>query len=71
MSVVPSRVFVSYLHDSAPHKEWVLDLASTLRKKGVDVALDQWDLKPGNNLPHFMETELIKADQIIGARVKF
>lgn len=65
MSVVPPRVFVSYSHDSAHHKEWGLDLASTLRKRGVDVVLDQWDLKPGNDLPHFMETELVKADYIV------
>ncbi len=65
MSIVPPRVFISYSHDSAPHKEWVLDFASTLRKRGVDAVLDQWDLKPGNDLPHFMETELVKADYII------
>jgi hypothetical protein len=65
LSVVPPRVFVSYSHDSASHKGWVLDLASTLRKRGIDVVLDQWDLKPGNDLPHFMETELVKADYIV------
>jgi hypothetical protein len=65
MSVVPPRVFISYSHDSASHKEWVLDFASTLRKRGVDAVLDQWDLKPGNDLPHFMETELTNADYVL------
>lgn len=58
----PPRVFVSYSHDSAQHKQWVLDFATTLRSRGIDAILDQWELKPGGDLPHFMETELEKAD---------
>lgn len=58
----PPRVFISYSHDSAAHKEWVLDFATTLRNRGVDAVLDQWDLKPGDDLPHFMETELARSD---------
>lgn len=56
------RVFISYSHDSAQHKSWVLDFATTLRNRGIDAVLDQWDLKPGDDLPHFMETELSKCD---------
>lgn len=58
----PPRVFISYSHDSAKHKEWVLNFATTLRERGIDTVLDQWDLKPGDDLPHFMETELARAD---------
>jgi hypothetical protein len=58
----PPRVFISYSHDSAQHKEWVLNLATTLRERGVDTVLDQWDLKPGDDLPHFMDTELANSD---------
>ncbi len=61
----PPRVFVSYSHDSAEHKSWVLDFATTLRNRGVDAILDQWDLRPGDDLPHFMETELAKCDYVI------
>lgn len=60
--MVPPRVFISYSHDSAEHKSWVLSFATTLRNRGVDAVLDQWDLKPGDDLPHFMETELAKCD---------
>lgn len=60
--MIPPRVFISYSHDSAEHKGWVLNLATTLRNRGVDAVLDQWDLKPGDDLPHFMETELEKCD---------
>lgn len=65
MSQKPPRVFVSYSHDSAEHKEWVLDFSTTLRMRGVDVVLDQWDLKPGGDLPHFMETHLDSSDFIL------
>lgn len=61
----PPRVFVSYSHDSAEHKKWVLDFATTLRNRGVDAVLDQWDLKPGDDLPHFMETQLQAADYVV------
>ncbi len=63
--MTPPRVFISYSHDSATHKSWVLDFATTLRNRGVDAILDQWDLKPGDDLPHFMETELAKCDYVI------
>lgn len=59
------RVFISYSHDSAEHKGWVLDFSTTLRNRGVDAVLDQWDLRPGDDLPHFMETELDKCDYVL------
>lgn len=62
MSATPPRVFISYSHDSAAHKEWVLEFATTLRHRGVDAILDQWDLKPGDDLPQFMEQNLVAAD---------
>ncbi|WP_350431739.1 toll/interleukin-1 receptor domain-containing protein [Shewanella sp. H8] len=61
----PPRVFISYSHDSAEHKGWVLDFATTLRNRGVDAVLDQWDLKPGDDLPHFMETQLEASDFVL------
>jgi len=63
--MTPPRVFISYSHDSAEHKQWVLDFATTLRNRGVDAALDQWDLKPGDDLPHFMETQLREAQFVV------
>ncbi len=61
---IPSA-FVSYSHDSQDHKRWVLELASRLRNVGIDASLDQWDLKPGDDLPVFMERHLVKADRVI------
>jgi len=60
--MIPPKVFISYSHDSAIHKQWVLDFATTLRNRGVDAVLDQWDLKPGDDLPEFMEQNLESCD---------
>ena len=59
------RVFISYSHDSQAHKQWVLELATRLRNSGVDAILDQWELQPGDDLPHFMEANLAKADRVL------
>lgn len=59
------KVFISYSHDSLEHKNWVLDLATRLRSSGVDAGIDQWDLRPGDDLAHFMETQLSAADRVL------
>ncbi|MFZ6815907.1 toll/interleukin-1 receptor domain-containing protein [Undibacterium sp. Rencai35W] len=59
------KVFVSYSHDSQSHKKWVLELATRLRNVGIDAALDQWDLGPGDDVPLFMERNLANADRVI------
>jgi hypothetical protein len=61
-NMIPPKVFISYSHDSAEHKQWILRFATTLRDRGVDAILDQWDLKPGDDLPEFMEQNLEDAD---------
>ena len=59
------KVFISYSHDSQEHKKWILDLATRLRNNGVDAIIDQWELRPGDDLPHFMETHLSDSDYIV------
>jgi len=59
------KAFISYSHDSQEHKAWVLDLATLLRNRGIDAIIDQWELKPGDDLPHFMETHLASSDYVV------
>lgn len=59
------KVFISYSHDTLDHKEWVLDLATKMRASGIDANIDQWDLRPGDDLGHFMETNLVAADRVL------
>jgi hypothetical protein len=58
-------IFISYSWDNEEHKEWVLNLANRLCSDGVDVILDRYYLKPGKNLPHFVEDSISKAERII------
>lgn len=58
-------VFISYSWDSEEHKKWVLDLANSLVKEGVNVILDRYELRPGKSLPYFVETAIKKADRIL------
>jgi hypothetical protein len=59
------KAFISYSHDTQEHKKWALQLATRLRNNGIDAILDQFELQPGADLPHFMETNLSSADKII------
>lgn len=63
-STIP-KVFVSYSHDTLEHKHWVLELATRLRNNGIDAILDQFELQPGADIPHFMETHLSSSDKIL------
>lgn len=64
MTKIP-KVFISYSHDTIEHKKWVLNLAIRLRNNGIDAIIDQWELKPGDDLPHFMEVNLASADTVL------
>lgn len=55
MDSPPPRVFLSYAWGSDDHQARVRRLASDLLEVGVDVVLDQWDLKAGQDMTVFME----------------
>jgi hypothetical protein len=59
------NVFISYSHDSDEHKAWVLTLAVRLRENGVNILIDQINLRFGSNLATFMEHGLTKANRVI------
>lgn len=61
----PPSVFISYSHDSKDHKAWVLRLAIDLRERGVDAALDQWELVPGQDVATFMQKGILEADRVL------
>ncbi len=49
------KLFISYSWSSEVHQEWVLNLATELRDNGVDVIIDKWDLRAGQDAYAFME----------------
>ena len=67
--IVHPKVFISYSWDTEngddEHKNWVRDLATKLRSHGVDVILDQFDLRLGDDLPFFMEQGLTTSHLVI------
>jgi hypothetical protein len=65
METIIPKAFISYSHDTQEHKKWILELATRLRNNGIDAILDQFELQPGDDLPHFMENHLHTANKII------
>lgn len=56
MVAPPPRVFISYAWGDDNYKARVLRLAAALRTEaGVDVVLDSWDLRAGQDMTVFME----------------
>ena len=52
---IKRKVFLSYAHTSDDHCQWVLELATSLKSDGVEVILDRWHLREGQDANHFME----------------
>ncbi|WP_289391396.1 toll/interleukin-1 receptor domain-containing protein [Acinetobacter nosocomialis] len=50
------KIFISYSWSSPEHEEWVLELAESLINDGIDIALDKWDLREGDDTIKFMES---------------
>lgn len=59
------RAFISYAWVNDEHNSWVLKLATNLRRHGVDVILDQWDARLGNDLAFFMEQGLTSSSFVL------
>ena len=57
------KVFISYSWSSDAHEQWVLHLASQLVSDGIDVVLDKWDLKEGQDTYEFME-QMVDSQEI-------
>ena len=58
------KVFISYSHDDENHKTWVKELATKLRKNGIDAILDQFT-PLGTDLPLFMEQGLSESHKVL------
>lgn len=49
------KLFISYSWTNKDHEKWVINLANELVENGVDVVLDKWHLKEGQDAHAFME----------------
>lgn len=57
------KVFISYSWTTPEHEEWVINLAEKLMSDGIEVVIDKWDLKEGNDKYDFMES-MVKSPEI-------
>jgi len=57
--------FISYAWESDEHSAWVRQLAEHLQRNGVNTILDQWDLRPGMDMAHFMEKSISSSDYVL------
>jgi hypothetical protein len=55
------KIFISYSWDSNNHKTWVKELANKL-SVNFEVSYDALFIRPGTNIIHKIETELLSAD---------
>lgn len=57
------KIFISYSWTNPSHEDWVINLAERLVSDGVDVVIDKWNLKEGQDKFNFMET-MVKSEEI-------
>jgi hypothetical protein len=59
------RVFLSYSHDSAEHKERVHGLCNRLREEGIDAWIDQYETVPAEGWPRWAARQVREADFVL------
>ncbi len=59
------KIFIAYSHDSEEHKNWVGDFSRELRSYGINVVLDQWDLKYGEDVTLFIESNIRDSKKVL------
>jgi len=60
-----ASAFISYGRENQAHEDWVRALAEDLVRAGVEVLLDQWDLRPGDDIAQFMDEGLDRAQYVL------
>ena len=65
MTDAPSKVFISYSHDTVEHQERVLSLADRLRADGIDAEVDQYNAAPSEGWPLWCERQIEAADVVL------
>lgn len=63
----PPRVLISYSHDSAEHKQRVLELSERLRADGIDATIDQYieTTGPSEGWPRWMDEQIRNSDFVL------
>jgi len=60
-----AEAFISYSYDSAEHRAWVGKLATDLTGMGIEVLLDVWELRLGQDTTKFMQAAISQSDRVL------
>ena len=55
----PIKAFVSYSWTSHEHVNRIIEICNRLANDGIDIILDKWDLKEGQDKYAFMERMVV------------
>jgi SEFIR domain/Effector-associated domain 7 len=61
----PSKIFISYSHDSEAHSDRVLELADRLRQDGIDANIDRYEQSPIQGWQRWMLNEIEDAQFVL------
>lgn len=59
------KIFVSYKWETQEHSNWVKKLSASLRARGIDAILDQWEVKLGESFTDYMQQNIATVDLIL------
>jgi tetratricopeptide (TPR) repeat protein len=59
------RLFISYSHDSAAHKDRVWDLSERLREYGIDCRIDQHEFSPPEGWPRWCRNQVQESQFVL------
>ena len=59
------RVFISYSHDSAEHRDRVWDLCERLRNDGIDCRIDQHEFSPPEGWPRWCRNQVQESQFVL------
>lgn len=61
----PTRVFISYSHDSQAHADEAFALANRLRADGIDCSIDQYEESPPEGWPQWMDRQIRESQFVL------
>jgi len=61
----PTKVFISYSHDSQAHADEAFALANRLRADGIDCSIDQYEESPPEGWPQWMERQIRESQFVL------
>jgi hypothetical protein len=59
------KTFISHKYESDEHNKWVARLVTDLRNKGIQCFYDTTDVKVGDSINYYMNTQIQNSENFI------